>query len=46
MENVRKLASLFINARSAEELVFVRATTEGINPGGEQLGQQQCAGGR
>ena len=31
MENVRKLASLFINARSAEELVFVRGTTEGIN---------------
>ncbi|MGV4034394.1 aminotransferase class V-fold PLP-dependent enzyme [Citrobacter braakii] len=30
MENVRKLASLFINARSAEELVFVRGTTEGI----------------
>lgn len=31
MENVRKRASLFINARSAEELVFVRGTTEGIN---------------
>lgn len=31
MENVRKQASLFINARSAEELVFVRGTTEGIN---------------
>ena len=31
MENVRKLVSLFINARSAEELVFVRGTTEGIN---------------
>lgn len=29
MENVRKRASLFINARSAEELVFVRGTTEG-----------------
>ncbi|HGV6941265.1 TPA: cysteine desulfurase SufS [Escherichia coli] len=26
-----KWASLFINARSAEELVFVRGTTEGIN---------------
>lgn len=31
MENVRKRASLFINARTAEELVFVRGTTEGIN---------------
>ncbi|EKS8560267.1 cysteine desulfurase SufS [Salmonella enterica subsp. enterica serovar Kentucky] len=30
MENVRKQASRF-NARSAEELVFVRGTTEGIN---------------
>ncbi|ELY8986924.1 cysteine desulfurase SufS [Salmonella enterica] len=31
MENVRKQASRFINARSVEELVFVRGTTEGIN---------------
>ncbi|EAO9931701.1 cysteine desulfurase SufS [Salmonella enterica] len=31
MENVRKQAPRFINARSAEELVFVRGTTEGIN---------------
>lgn len=31
MENVRKQASRFINARSAEELVFVRGTTEGNN---------------
>ncbi|EBY1049639.1 cysteine desulfurase SufS [Salmonella enterica subsp. enterica serovar Bareilly] len=31
MENVRKQASRFIKARSAEELVFVRGTTEGIN---------------
>ncbi|ENJ7408125.1 cysteine desulfurase SufS [Salmonella enterica] len=31
MENVRKQASRFINARSAEELMFVRGTTEGIN---------------
>ncbi|MTH46923.1 cysteine desulfurase SufS [Intestinirhabdus alba] len=31
MENVRRLAAQFINARSAEELVFVRGTTEGIN---------------
>ncbi|SUH37765.1 bifunctional cysteine desulfurase/selenocysteine lyase [Salmonella enterica subsp. enterica] len=29
MENVRKQASRFINARSAEELVFVRGTTGG-----------------
>jgi len=31
MENVRSLAATFLNARSPEELVFVRGTTEGIN---------------
>lgn len=31
MENVRTLAARFINARTPEELVFVRGTTEGIN---------------
>jgi cysteine desulfurase/selenocysteine lyase len=31
MENVRTLAARFLNARSHEELVFVRGTTEGIN---------------
>ncbi|MER1975648.1 cysteine desulfurase SufS [Pseudocitrobacter faecalis] len=31
MEEVRQKAANFLNARSAEELVFVRGTTEGIN---------------
>ncbi|UYU33475.1 cysteine desulfurase SufS [Siccibacter colletis] len=31
MENVRTLAARFLKARSHEELVFVRGTTEGIN---------------
>lgn len=31
MEQVRQQAATFLNARSAEELVFVRGTTEGIN---------------
>ncbi|MBS0852871.1 cysteine desulfurase SufS [Enterobacter sp. JGM127] len=31
MENVRNQAAGFLNARSPEELVFVRGTTEGIN---------------
>ncbi|WP_031522427.1 cysteine desulfurase SufS [Siccibacter colletis] len=31
MENVRTLAARFLNARSHEDLVFVRGTTEGIN---------------
>ncbi|AUU06675.1 MULTISPECIES: cysteine desulfurase SufS [Raoultella] len=31
MEQVRQQAARFLNARSAEELVFVRGTTEGIN---------------
>ncbi|WP_312274790.1 cysteine desulfurase SufS [Pseudescherichia sp.] len=31
MENVRAQAAGFLNARSAEELVFVRGTTEAIN---------------
>lgn len=31
MENVRTRAAAFLNARSPEELVFVRGTTEGIN---------------
>ncbi|MBV8043731.1 cysteine desulfurase SufS [Pluralibacter sp.] len=31
MENVRQQTANFLNARSAEELVFVRGTTEGIN---------------
>lgn len=32
MENVRTQVAAFLNARSPEELVFVRGTTEGINP--------------
>ncbi|NDJ57318.1 cysteine desulfurase SufS [Enterobacteriaceae bacterium 4M9] len=31
MENVRVAAARFINANSADEIVFVRGTTEGIN---------------
>ena len=31
MENVRTQLAAFLNARSPEELVFVRGTTEGIN---------------
>ena len=31
MEQVRQQAAAFLNARSPEELVFVRGTTEGIN---------------
>ncbi len=31
MENVRNQVSRFINARTPEEMVFVRGTTEGIN---------------
>lgn len=31
MENVRGQAATFLNARSPEEIVFVRGTTEGIN---------------
>lgn len=31
MEQVRQQAASFLNARSAEEIVFVRGTTEGIN---------------
>ncbi|MRS16874.1 cysteine desulfurase SufS [Enterobacteriaceae bacterium RIT691] len=31
MEQVRQQASAFLHARSAEEMVFVRGTTEGIN---------------
>lgn len=31
MEQVRQQAATFLNARSAEEIVFVRGTTEGIN---------------
>lgn len=31
MEQVRQQGATFLNARSAEELVFVRGTTEGIN---------------
>ncbi|EDC0285003.1 cysteine desulfurase SufS [Salmonella enterica subsp. enterica serovar Kentucky] len=45
MENVRKQASRFINARSAEELVFVRGTTEGINLVANSWGTENiCAG--
>ncbi len=45
MENVRKRASLFINARSAEELVFVRGTTEGINLVADRWGNSNVRAG-
>lgn len=40
MEAVRQQAATFLNAGSAEEVVFVRGTTEGINRG-QQLGKRQ-----
>ncbi|EDW0783355.1 cysteine desulfurase SufS [Salmonella enterica subsp. enterica] len=45
MENVRKQASRFINARSAEELVFVRGTTEGINLAANSWGTENIRAG-
>lgn len=40
MEQVRQRAATFLNARSAEELVFVRGTTEGINIVANSWGKQ------
>lgn len=45
MENVRTLASRFINARTPEELVFVRGTTEGINLVANSWGNSNVAAG-
>lgn len=40
MEAVREQVARYINAASAEEIVFVRGTTEAINLGRQQL--RQC----
>jgi cysteine desulfurase/selenocysteine lyase len=45
MENVRTRASRFINARTPEELVFVRGTTEGINLVANSWGNSNVAAG-
>ncbi|QCT21095.1 cysteine desulfurase SufS [Jejubacter calystegiae] len=45
MENVRAGVAQFINARSAEEIVFVRGTTEGINLVASSWGNQAVAAG-
>ncbi|XNM56490.1 aminotransferase class V-fold PLP-dependent enzyme [Escherichia coli] len=42
---MRKRASLFINARSAEELVFVRGTTKGSNPVANSWGNSNVPAG-
>ena len=45
MENVRAQAAGFLNARSAEELVFVRGTTEAINLVANSWGSSQIRSG-
>jgi cysteine desulfurase/selenocysteine lyase len=45
MEQVRQQAANFLNARSAEELVFVRGTTEGINLVANSWGDNHVAQG-
>ncbi|MCS2159257.1 cysteine desulfurase SufS [Scandinavium sp. H11S7] len=45
MEQVRQQAATFLNARSAEELVFVRGTTEGINLVANSWGDSNVAQG-
>lgn len=45
MEQVRQQAAQFLNARSAEELVFVRGTTEGINLVANSWGDSHVAQG-
>lgn len=45
MENVRAQAASFLNARSAEELVFVRGTTEAINLVAHSWGSSQIRAG-
>ncbi|WP_312178174.1 cysteine desulfurase SufS [Pseudescherichia sp.] len=45
MENVRAQAAGFLNARSAEELVFVRGTTEAINLVANSWGSSQIRAG-
>lgn len=45
MENVRTQVARFLNANSAEELVFVRGTTEGINLVANSWGNSQVHAG-
>lgn len=45
MENVRAQAAGFLNARTAEEIVFVRGTTEGINLVANSWGSSQIQAG-
>lgn len=45
MENVRAQAASFLNARTAEELIFVRGTTEGINLVANSWGSSQIQAG-
>ena len=45
-EETRAKAKRFLNARSKNELIFVRGTTEGINLVASQLGPQERQGGR
>ena len=45
MENVRAQAAGFLNARTAEEIVFVRGTTEGINLVANSWGSSQIRAG-
>ena len=45
MENVRAQAAGFLNARSAEEIVFVRGTTEAINLVANSWGSSQIRAG-
>ncbi|WP_312228430.1 cysteine desulfurase SufS [Pseudescherichia sp.] len=45
MENVRAQAAGFLNARTAEELIFVRGTTEGINLVANSWGSSQIQAG-
>ncbi|MDU5454495.1 cysteine desulfurase SufS [Pseudescherichia vulneris] len=45
MENVRAQAASFLNARSTEELVFVRGTTEAINLVAHSWGSSQIRAG-
>lgn len=45
MENVRAQAASFLNARTAEELIFVRGTTEGINLVANSWGSSQIQSG-
>ncbi|MGA8120985.1 cysteine desulfurase SufS [Rouxiella badensis] len=45
MENVRKQAAAFINAASAEEIVFVKGSTEAINLVANTFGRTQLSAG-